>query len=117
MNGDEADQGNEDQGTDGPCLDAMECGPAEVLSEFQRIFPEPVQKLGNRKTDQRSIVEHLAKADIDQNERQMDGVGEGFEKVKDRLVQPKEVTDEQADDRGGSHDGKHSQGHTERDAP
>ena len=47
----------------------------------------------------------------------MERVGEGFEKVEDGLVQPKQVTDGETDQRGRTHDRKNPEREAEGDAP
>ena len=80
---------NKKDGTDGPCLDAVEGGHAEVAGELGGIVFELSDQLGDGEFDEGDAVEHLAEADVDEDERELEGIGEGFKKVEDGLVESK----------------------------
>ena len=99
------DRDQEDRG-DGPCLDAVEGGHAEIAAELGGVVLEAGEELRDGEADGRDAVEVLAEVDEDQDEGEVKRVGEGFEKMEDGLVELEEISGDEADERGGSHDGE-----------
>ncbi len=95
----------------------MEGGHAEVAGELGGVVFEAGEELGDGKFDERDAVEHLAEPDVDEDEGELERIGEGFEKVKDGLIEFEQVTKDQADDRGAAHDGKNAECDTQGNTP
>lgn len=95
----------------------MEGGHAEVAGELGGAFLEAGEELRDGERDGRDSVEVLADADEDEDQREVERVGEGLEEVEDGLVETEQVTDNEADQRGGTHDGEDPEREAEGDAP
>ena len=51
------------------------------------VVSEAGEELGNGEFDEWDAVEHLAEADVYENERELERIGKSFEKVEDGLVE------------------------------
>jgi len=115
--GDEIKERDEDDGADGPGLDAVEGGHAEITGELGGAFLELAHHLRDGEFDKFDTVQLLAEADEDENEGKMERVGEGFEEMEDGLIEFKNPTGDEADEGCGAHDREDAEGDTEGNGP
>lgn len=115
--GGEIKEWNQENRGDGPGLDAMEGGDAEVAGELGGVVREAGEELGDGERDGWDAVEVLADANEDEDQGEVKRVGEGLEEVQDGLVEAEQMTDNKANKRGAAHDGKNPEREAEGNAP
>lgn len=87
------------------------------MCESGRVFLELAEHLRNGKFDQGDAVELLSESDVDEDEDELERIGESLEKVEDGLVEPANMADDEADDRSAPHDGENAECDTQGYAP
>lgn len=78
---------------------------------------EADEELRNGEFDQGDAVEYLPKTDVNEDEDELQRIGESFEKMENRLVETENMADHETDDRGTAHDGKYTESDTQGNAP
>jgi hypothetical protein len=73
---------------------------------------EAGEELGDGEFDEGGAVEYLPKTYVNEDENELEWIGEGFEKMEDGLVETANMANDEADDRGAAHDGKNAEGDT-----
>ena len=98
-------------------MDGVEGDGAEILGELGGAVAEVCDELGDGEGGGLDAVEALSEGDEDEDEGEVEGVGDVIEEVGDGLVELKDVGDEEAEGGGGAHDGEGAEDGAEGDAP
>jgi len=87
---------HKNDGRNEPCLNAVEGGESKVTGKLERAFLKACEKLWNRERDRWAPVEKLAAANEYENQRDVERVAQGFEKVEDGLVELESISYDKA---------------------